>query len=312
MDQAEGLRTLMDLPPKPWDAERRPEDLYPGSDFLQRPRVISVSSGKGGVGKTNIVANLGFAFTQLQKKVLVLDADLGLANMDVLLGLAPQYTIEHLLRGQKSISDILIKGPGGMSIMPASSGIQELADLKEDEKIFLLNELDNLAEAIDIFLIDTSAGISSNVLYFNMAAEESIVIATPEPTSIADAYALIKVLSIKCQKKHFTILVNSARNGREAKEVFKKISKVANRFLGSLSIDYLGFIPFDEKLPSAVIHQQPVLEIYPQALSSRSFMEVAKALLEKPGGKVPNGHIQFFWKQFFHDQRCPEKKGRLD
>jgi flagellar biosynthesis protein FlhG len=145
-----------------------------------------------------------------------------------------------------------------------------------------------------------------------MAAEESIVIATPEPTSITDAYVLIKVLSKKCRKKHFTILVNSAHNAREAKEVFKKISRVAYHFLGSLSIDYLGFIPFDEKLPSAVIHQQPVLEIYPQALSSRSFMEVAKALLEKPWKKAPNGNVQFFWKQFFKYQQFAEPNRRVD
>jgi flagellar biosynthesis protein FlhG len=312
MDQAEGLRTLMDTPPKGRDAEPKSTDAYQGPDPFQGPRVISISSGKGGVGKTNIVANLGFAFTQLKKRVLVLDADLGLANMDVLLGLAPQYTIEHLLNGQKTISDILIKGPGGMSIMPASSGVQELADLKESEKIILLNELDSLAEAIDIFLIDTSAGISSNVLYFNMAAEESIVIATPEPTSITDAYILIKVLSKKCRKKHFTILVNSAHNEREAKEVFRRISKVVYHFLGSLSIDYLGYIPFDERLPSAVIQQQPVLKIYPQAISSRSFMEVAKALLEKPWRKAPNGNAQFFWKHIFNDQRFAEPDRRVD
>jgi flagellar biosynthesis protein FlhG len=196
--------------------------------------------------------------------------------------------------------------------MPASSGVQELADLSESEKIFLLNELDTLAAAVDIFLIDTSAGISSNVLYFNMAAEESIVIVTPEPTSIADAYVLIKVLSKKCRKKHFTLLVNSAHDSREAKEVFKKISRVASHFLGALSLDYLGYIPFDEKLPSAVIHQQPVLEIYPQALSSRSFMEVAKALLEKPWRKSPNGNVQFFWKQFFQYQQFEEPNGRSD
>lgn len=171
------------------------------SSLSKWPRVISVCSGKGGVGKTNVVANLAYAFTQLQKKVLVLDADLGLANIDVLLGLNSQYTLEHLLKGEKNLSDIIIKGPGGMLILPASSGVPELVPLNENQKVFLLNEMDLLAELADILLIDTGSGISSNVLYFNAAAQESIALVTAEPTSIIGAYALIKVLSIKYQKK---------------------------------------------------------------------------------------------------------------
>jgi flagellar biosynthesis protein FlhG len=165
MDQAEGLRKLIEKP----DGEREPSSNRAEGERdsipLEQPRVISVSSGKGGVGKTNVVANLAFAFTRLGKKVLVLDGDLGLANIDVLLGLTPQYTIEHLLNREKSLSEILIKGPGGMSILAASSGILELLDLDESQKMFLLNELDLMDEAIDFLLIDTGAGISSNVLF---------------------------------------------------------------------------------------------------------------------------------------------------
>jgi flagellar biosynthesis protein FlhG len=287
MDQAEGLRKLM-------------KDSCPSTPHLKGPRVISVTSGKGGVGKTNVVANLAFAFTQLGKKVLVIDADLGLANIDVLLGLAPRYTIEHLFRKEKNFCDILIEGPGGMSIMPASSGVLDLVSLDESQKLFLLNEFDLIAETIDLVLIDTGAGISSNVLYFNMAAQESIVIATPEPTAITDAYALIKVLSTKFKKKDFMILVNQVGHDDEAKEVFKKISMVADRYLGSLSMDYVGFIPFDEKLPSAVRHQRPVLEIYPKASSSRSLMTLAKSLSERPIRNGGNGHIQFFWQKLLN------------
>ena len=172
------------------------------------------------MGKTNVVANLAFALTRLGNKVLVWDADLGLANLDILLGLTPRYTIEHLLNRKKSLREILVEGPGGMTILPASSGVLELVDLKEDQKLFLLNELESLAENLDVLLIDTGAGISSNVLYFNMAAEELIVVVTPEPTSITDAYALMKVLSTRYQKRRFAILVNSARTDPEAKEVF--------------------------------------------------------------------------------------------
>lgn len=302
MDQAEGLRTLMNK----ISDESRPASprIDPAPPRKERcPRVISVTSGKGGVGKTNVVANLAFAYTQLGKRILVLDADLGLANIDVLLGLTPQFTIEHLFTSQKTFPDILIRGPGGMYIIPASSGVLDLVTLTESQKILLLNELDLMAEGIDILLIDTGAGISSNVLYFNMAAQESIVIVTPEPTSITDAYALIKVLSTKFKKKHFMILINLVPNDREAKEVFRKISRVADRFLDHLSIDYLGFIPFDEKLPMAVKQQRAVLELYPKASSSRSLMELAKAITERPLHDKGNGQIQFFWKQLLQYHR---------
>jgi flagellar biosynthesis protein FlhG len=312
MNRVEGLRMNKDKIAK----EKHALSFFPEqkeeAPFLKWPRVISVSSGKGGVGKTNVVANLAFAFTQLQKKVLVLDADLGLANIDVLLGLTSQYTMEHLLKREKRISDILIKGPGGMSILPASSGVLESVDLNESQKIFLLNELDLLAETADILLIDTAAGISSNVLYFNLAAEESIVISTPEPTSINNANTLIKVLATKCKKKNFTILINAAHNSHEAKEVYKKISLFVDRFIGSLSIDYLGFIPFDEKLPNAVKHQKPVLELYPKAISSRSFVEVAKILAEKPLRNESNGNVQFFWKHLLRYHQEAEKNGGVN
>ena len=312
IDQAEGLRTYMESPLEKSSGSSRISGGGKAPNPLSSPRVISVGSGKGGVGKTNVVANLAFAFTRLGKRVLVLDADLGLANIDVLLGLAPQYTIEHLLNRQKSVFEILTQGPGGMSILPASSGVLELVDLDEEQKIFLLNELELVAEAIDVLLIDTAAGISSNVLYFNMAAEESIVIVTPEPPSITDAYALIKVLVKKYRKEHFTILINAVQNGEEAKEVYKKISKVVDRFLGSLSIDYLGFIPSDEKIPLAVKSQRPVLEIFPQAASSRHFMEVAKKLIEKPLSRESNGSMQFFWKHLFQCQQTALQDGRVD
>jgi flagellar biosynthesis protein FlhG len=308
MDQAEGLRTLMESPL----GQENPIQSGTNVAAPRWPRVISVSSGKGGVGKTNVVANLAFAFATLGKQVLVFDADLGLANIDVLLGLTPQYTVEHLLRQEKSVFDVIVKGPGGISVLPASSGILELVDLNESQKIFLLNELDQVAETVDILLIDTGAGISSNVLYFNMAAEESIVIATPEPTSITDAYALIKVLFTKYRRQQFTILINSAKDRHEAKEVYKKISMVADRFLGTLSMDYLGFIPFDEKIPSAVRMQKLVSEVYPKSISSRSFFEVAKTLGERPNRSDANGCVRFFWKRLFQCQQYAEKYGGGD
>ena len=259
--------------------------------------MISISSGKGGVGKTNIVANLALALTRLGKRVLVLDADLGLANMDILLGLTPRYTIEHLLTGQKRLQEILVSGPEGMVILPAGSGIPELADLNEGQKLFLLNEMDQLSQRIDILLIDTGAGISANVLYFNLAAQESIIIITPEPTSLTDAYALIKVLATRHQKKHFIILANAVADEPEAMEVFRKISLVADRFLGSVSLDYLGFIPRDEHVLRAVRKQKAVLELFPQSPAGKSFMILSQRLLDRPFRNRNEGNIQFFWKQ---------------
>jgi flagellar biosynthesis protein FlhG len=311
MDQAEGLRTLI-------DRSGQEETLSPPVPFREpnmkgqrSPRVIAVSSGKGGVGKTNVVANLALGLTRLRKRVLVLDADLGLANMDVLLGLTPRYTIEQFFNQEKRFSEIIIQGPGGMAIVPAGSGVFDLVDLSESQKLYLQSELDLLAEDVDILLIDTGAGISRNVLYFNMAAHESIILATPEPTSITDAYALIKVLSTRFEKKHFSILVNVVSNEREAREVFLKISRVADRFLRSLSLDYLGFIPFDEKIPEAVRLQKAVLELYPQAPSSRSLLAVAKSLLERSGPNDGKGGIQFFWQQLLDRPRTSEKERRM-
>jgi flagellar biosynthesis protein FlhG len=199
-----------------------------------------------------------------------------------------------------------------MAILPAGSGVLELLDLDDTQKIFLLGELDVVAGSLDILLIDTAAGISSNVLYFNLAAEESIVVVTPEPTSITDAYALIKVLSTKHRKDRFSILINSAQNGEEAKEAFRKISRVVDRFLAKVSVDYLGFVPFDEKLPAAVKEQRPVLEIYPQSLSSRAFLELAKTLLERPAPARAEGQVQFFWQHLFQSQQLAQQNGRGD
>jgi len=264
----------------------------------RRPRVISVSSGKGGVGKTNIVANFAWAFTRMGRRVLIFDADLSLANIDVLLGLAPKYTVEHLFKREKSIFEILVQGPGGMRIIPASSGVLDLIDLDETQKIFLLNELDLLAETIDVLLIDTGTGISSNVLYFNTAAAESIIIVTPEPTSITDAYALIKVLSQKYRKKDFLILINAVRSPAEGKDVFKKLTRVTDRFQADLSLDYLGFLPFDEKLPQAVKQQKPVLKLFPDCAVSRSLWEMACSLADRPAPGA-EGTVGFFWRQLF-------------
>lgn len=260
-------------------------------------RVISVTSGKGGVGKTNVVANLALALTQSHKKVLILDADLGLGNMDVLLGLNHHYSIQHVLTGEKRLEEIIIEAPGGFQVLPAASGIQELTELDQSQRLFLLDELDILQDRFDVLLIDTGAGISSNVMYFNFAAMEKVVVVTNEPASLTDAYALIKVLTTKYQQKTFKVLINQARNAEEADRIFRQLSQVVDKFLGSPSIDYLGWIPHDKHIPQAVRQQQAVLAVYPDAAASKSFLSVAESLLTSVNHLDFEGDIKFFWKK---------------
>lgn len=264
-------------------------------------RVIAITSGKGGVGKTNIVANLGFALTQLGKKVLILDADLGLGNLDILLGLAPKHNLSHVISGAKTIPQITVDGPGNMKILPASSGIQELTQLTKPQQINILTELDQLADSIDIILIDTAAGISSNVMYFTTAAQEIMVVVSPEPTSITDAYALMKVLSLKYSETHFRLLVNLARTVSEADDVFRQLNLVAERFL-NISIEYVGYVMFDENVTKSVKRQKLVCEMYPDSGGSRCFKALAETIGESPSLNLPDSDTNFFWDQLLNNK----------
>ncbi|MFZ5450955.1 MAG: MinD/ParA family protein [Thermodesulfobacteriota bacterium] len=285
---------------KPTGLLEETEDLSPKMTSQPGPqlRVIAVTSGKGGVGKSNVVANLGLALAQAGLKVLLIDADLGLANLDIILGLNPQYTIHDVLQLRKTLAEVLVEGPGGLKILPASSGIPELSELDEYQKLFLLNELDNYSESVDVVLIDTGAGISRNVLFFNIAAQERLVVANNEPTSITDAYALIKVLATQHNERRFKLLVNGLSNPRDAEAVYRTLLKVAERFLGrDISLEYLGFIPHDDSVPKAVLKQQPVLTLFPKARVSRSFTQIAQRLWETPGPEEVDGNIKFFWRR---------------
>jgi flagellar biosynthesis protein FlhG len=262
-------------------------------------RVIAITSGKGGVGKTNIVANLGFAFAQLGKKVLILDADMGLGNLDVLLGLAPKYNLSHVIMGEKDIRDIIIPGPGNMQILPASSGIQELTSLSPNQKVKLLTEIDELINSVDILLIDTAAGISNNVMDFNVTAHEIIVVVSPEPTSITDAYALMKVLSLKYAEKCCYLLSNLVANHQEGKEVFRQLNLVTNKFL-DIDIDYLGSIYSDEKVTRCIKHQKIVSDLFPDSPASRCYAAIAKKISSLQPKKSPKGDTNFFWQHLIH------------
>jgi flagellar biosynthesis protein FlhG len=263
-------------------------------------RVIAITSGKGGVGKTNIVANLGYALSKLGKRVLIMDADLGLANLDVLLGLAPKYNFSHVIMGTKSINEITMKGPGDIEILPASSGIQELTKLTKEQSIRFLTELDILLDSFDILLIDTAAGISSNVMYFNSTAQEVIVIVSPEPTSITDAYALMKVLSLKYSQKYFKLVVNQASSKEEALEVYRQLNLVAERFL-DISIEYMGHVIHDVNIAKSVRQQKIVCEIYPDTIASKCFNSLAIKIEKSGTTKIPKGDTNFLWKHFLRN-----------
>jgi flagellar biosynthesis protein FlhG len=261
-------------------------------------RVISVTSGKGGVGKSNVVVNLGLALAQRGLKVLLIDADLGLGNLDILLGLSPRFTLQDALASQLNLAEVIVDGPGGLKILPASSGIADLAILDEFQKLFLLNEMDHYTADVDVVLIDTGAGISPNVLFFNIGAQERILVVNNQPPAIADAYALIKILVTQHGEKSFKLLVNGLAHHREAESVYRTLLRVTERFLGrEVNLDYLGFVPFDHALPKAVIRQQPVLALYPQSPVSKSFVIIAQTLWETEPPPVIDGNIKFFWRR---------------
>ncbi|SPF31278.1 Cobyrinic acid a,c-diamide synthase [Syntrophobacter sp. SbD1] len=294
MDQAVGLR-------KKGNSEVKVDSAFSTvMSSLQKPvRVMAVGSGKGGVGKSNVVINLAVALDRMGVRTLIMDADLGLANIDVLLGLTPMYNLSHVLNGQKRLDEVLVDGPGNIKIMPASSGVQELTRLTADQKLQFLELLDGLETDIDVLLIDTGAGISDAVLYFNLAAHERIVVVTPEPTSLTDAYALIKVLYSRHGERHFRILVNMAANQAMGKSIFAKLSKVADHFLDGLSLDYLGTIPLDTCVTKSVLKQKPVMQVFPEAPASKAFMQIAETIC-RTRPNVNQGTIQFFWKRLLN------------
>jgi flagellar biosynthesis protein FlhG len=255
------------------------------------PKIISITSGKGGVGKTNIVANLGFTLRRFGKKVLIFDADLGLGNLDVLLGLTPQYNLSHVIRGEKQLAEIVVPGPGGLQILPAASGIQDLTALTQQERHLVFGQLDAFIHDFDIMLIDTAAGISSNVLFFNINSDEILIVATPEPTSITDAYAMMKVLSVKYSTDHFKLVVNSAAHVQEADDVYRQLALVADRFL-NISMEYYGCILLDEAIKKGVRQQRAVTEMAPMSKASRNFVALARKIADAPapdrGGRAAN------------------------
>jgi flagellar biosynthesis protein FlhG len=264
-------------------------------------RVIAVTSGKGGVGKTNLTANLAVALARRGQRVCVLDADLGLANVDVLLGLTAKQTVLHVLRGEARLGDVIIEGPAGIRIIPAASGFAELTALEPAARLALLEEVDALDGSLDVLLIDTGAGISENVLYFAAAASESLVVITPEPTSMTDAYALVKLLAQRHGRRDFLVLVNMASGSAEADAAFRRLARVAERFL-RVRLEYAGWVPSDGAVPRAVCRQQAVVVDAPGSPASEAITRLAPRLLSRtPAGA--SGGLQFFFQRLVSEGR---------
>ncbi len=285
MDQASSLREMV--------KGRGASSVRRGALRSSSTRVISITSGKGGVGKTNMVANLAVAFANMGKRVLIFDADMGLANVDIVFGIHPQFHVGHVITGEKELSEVIAMASDRIGVIPAASGDTAFADLTEGQKLSLLAEFDGLDNLYDIMLIDTAAGISSNVIYFNSAAEECIVVVTGEPTSVTDAYGMIKVMFLN-GTKHFKLLVNMARGLQEAKAVYATLSQAADRFLNGVVLEFLGYVPFDDHLRQAVVGRSPVIKQYPGATSSRSIAKLAEQILKSPSGTSGTGNISFF------------------
>ena len=295
MDQAAGLRKMVNM-----ETAVPTETVLKNNIQTSSFRVISVTSGKGGVGKTSITCNLAVAFSKMGKRVLILDADLGLANMDIMLGINPRYTISHVLSGEKKLEEVIIDTPAGFKLLPAASGMEDLTELDDDQRRFLLNELDALHEEFDIILIDTSAGITANVMYFNYAAAERLVVLTNEPTSLTDAYALIKVLTNQYNQKKFKVLINLVQDGAEADRIFRSLSIAVDKYLQSPSLDYLGWIPYDKMLPKAIRRQKPLINTHPNASASKSIMALANRIIEQEDDINFEGDVKFFWRRLLN------------
>jgi flagellar biosynthesis protein FlhG len=259
-------------------------------------RVISFTSGKGGVGKTHTVVNTAISLSAQGHSVLVLDADMGLANVDVLLGVQPKGTLHEVLKGKCSLDDILIEAPGGITIIPAASGIEEIQNLESGEKLLLMSEIERVAHRYDFLLIDTPAGIGSDVMYFNTAAAEIVCVITGEPTSLTDSYALIKVLSSEYSEREFSIVVNDVSSEAEAKVAFNSLTKAVSKFL-QVETRFMGWIPSDNQVRQCIMERRPLALAFPSSPAARAILETSKSLVYSARRNRVKGGMQFFFRQ---------------
>jgi flagellar biosynthesis protein FlhG len=273
------------------------------SKRVSQALVFAITSGKGGVGKTNVVANLAAALAQRKKRVMVIDADLGLANLALFLGVRPAYTLADFFTGLVALNEIIIQNRNGILLLPGACGAQEVTALRHDQKIALLTELDALSHDVDLVLVDTGSGISDAVTYFATSAQEIVVVVTPEPSSMNDAYALIKVLAFAHHEKRFRILANNVSGEEEALHLFEALSRSALRFLNA-SLDFFGWVPRDPQLIRAVARSQMVVTEASDAPSAKAFAVMAERMIEMTSARVRiKGNVQFFFCRMLEGSR---------
>lgn len=267
------------------------------------PHTLAVTSGKGGVGKTLLTVNLAIQYARQGFKVLIIDADMGLANIDVVLRLSPKHTIQDVLLGQMTLDEVAVTGPFGITVLPAASGLAELSTMSEVQKLALMDHIDNWNAEFDVVLVDTGAGISPNVRFFVLAVERIMVVATPDPASIADAYALMKVMFNNHRVNHFDLVVNQARTANEARDVYRRISSVAETHL-NIGLTFAGFIPHDPLLAQSVRNGEQVSERFPEAPASQSFQELSANISRLwQSQRQDDGRMIFFWRRLLDEGR---------
>jgi len=256
-------------------------------------QVIAVTGGKGGTGKTSIAVNLATAFAQAGRQAMLLDGDLGLANVDVLLGLTPRCTLEHVLSGERRLEEVILQTSSGVRVVPAASGVARMAALAPTEQAAIVQAFSTLPGPLDVLVVDTAAGIHESVLQFCQAAQQVLLVLRDEPTSLTDCYALIKVLSRNHGVRHFRVVTNMTRDTGEGQSVFRRLQRVSDRYL-EVVLEMVGDIPEDKFVKQAVQQQRPVLEAYPNCAAARAFKHLASVATRWPLPAGPSGRLEFF------------------
>jgi len=262
-------------------------------------QVIAVTGGKGGVGKTSVAVNLATALATTGRRVMLLDGDLGLANVDVFLGLSPRHTMAHVLSGERSLEEIILESPHGVQVVPGASGVADLANLSAAGHLSLVQAFSSLTNRVDTMIVDTSAGISHSVVQFSQASQHVLLVVCDEPASMTDAYALIKVLSRNHDVTRFRVLANMVRSPGDGEILFEKLQRVTSKFL-EVTLEYVGEIPEDPYLRRAIREQRPVVGAFPSSPSTRAFKKLALKADKWPVPEGPRGNLEFFVERLVH------------
>jgi len=267
-------------------------------------QVIAVTGGKGGTGKTSLAVNLATALAQMRRSTMLLDGDLGLANVDVMLGLTPRYTLEHVLSGERTLEEVILQTSSGVRVVPASSGVANMAALSLTEQAGIVQAFGSLAAPLHVLIVDTAAGIGVPVLQFCQAAQQVLLVLRDEPTSFTDTYALIKVLSRDHGVRQFRVVTNMTRQGDQGQGAFRRLQRVCDRYLQVL-LEHAGDVPEDCSMRQAIQAQRPVLELFPASPAAQAIKRLARAANQWPMPAGPSGRLEFFMERML--TRSPPK-----